>query len=1020
MRVIAGLKRTRFRLAPGEEVRLPSILTMNYDGDWIDGQNQFRRLMLAHFTPKNHPPMTLMPVQAGVHGIFPFNETSEEKLVKLAADVAALKLPLDCYHLDAGWNEGGFPRGQGNPQADPVRFPNGLAPVGAAVRKTGMRFLAWFEPERAMRGTWMEREHPDWLLKPTDTPERLRYQERDGFLLLDLGNPKARQWAIESVSEEITRSGLDFYRQDFNLYPAYFWHTDEKPDEIGLREIRHINGLYEFLDELARRHPEPDPRQLRGGRPASRLRDDASLHRALAQRQHLGPRNLSSECPGHDPRPLALAAAPRTRRRRHRRSGPAQRYGRVRWLLHQLPQSESRRRVAEASRQLLQSPPAFTPATSTRSRLTRSTQTSWIAWQFHRADLGESVVQAFRRPEAETETLTVKLRGLDPQQRYEIENLDGGKEVRTGAELMRGLRHHPARKARCRSAVSESHQVKQVMKPTLTLLTTLLLAPLAALHAASVEMLPMSEPDEAVPLPELSFYVKRETLPRTLVATRLALRQWQEEQARTRPAVAWGVWQATELMPEPAPETLPAPDARQPDGRPLWRACPEWKPATVIPLAQGKREQAAVWLRNTLTASGPVTLCVGLGGGDRLDVFLDGKLLKSLDTRIRLKRYGTGLRDEQRFPDQCFVDLTLEAGTHDLQLRLAQVRINWTYPWHLTPFRFWFSPAPEPAPHLWQRVLRDYPRYTHALVDGVNHAWFGDAGWLAARDTRFEREYLAGVGLRHAPLAQTLQARVATLDAAATPPDDPRWLELCVAAAEADRAWTDLDRLAAAVEKLGREFPSVYPAGAYAARIEALRANVAALAATDPEGLRARRAARGGRGAETPGAGSGKPAAQGARAGLRAPLHLRFAALLRRLLSRPGQMGRQHHRARSGDRADAGPHRPEARRRHLRPLRPVARRQADRLRLPTAPAGRVSHLGAEPGRHGPAPAHLRAGGRGGAGARSTAATQCPFWRAIPACTATGPTTCTPAICRTGGSSSCRAVRRSRCCAAGTP
>jgi len=98
--VTAGLKRTRFRLAPGEEVRLPSILVMNYAGDWIDGQNQFRRLMLAHGTPKNHPPMTLMPVQAGVHGIFPFNETSEEKLIKLAADIAALKLPLDCYHLD--------------------------------------------------------------------------------------------------------------------------------------------------------------------------------------------------------------------------------------------------------------------------------------------------------------------------------------------------------------------------------------------------------------------------------------------------------------------------------------------------------------------------------------------------------------------------------------------------------------------------------------------------------------------------------------------------------------------------------------------------------------------------------------------------------------------------------------------------------------------------------------------------------------------------------------------------------
>lgn len=33
----------------------------------------------------------------------------------------------------------------------------------------------------------------------------------------------------------------------------------------------------------------------------------------------------------------------------------------------------------------------------------------------------------------------MKFRGLDTERRYEVENLDGGKEVHTGAELMRGL-----------------------------------------------------------------------------------------------------------------------------------------------------------------------------------------------------------------------------------------------------------------------------------------------------------------------------------------------------------------------------------------------------------------------------------------------------------------------------------------------------------------------------------------------------------------------------------------------------
>lgn len=438
VRITAGLKRTRFRLPRREEVRLPSILVMNYTGDWIDGQNRFRHLMLAHFTPKNHPPMTLMPVQAGVHGIIPFNETSAEKLVKLATDIAALKLPLDCYHLDAGWNEGGFPKGQGNPLADPVRFPNGLAPVAEMVRRTGMRFLAWFEPERAMRGTWMEREHADWLLKPTNTPEGLRYQERDGFFLVDLGNPDARRWAIEAVSGEVTRSGLDFYRQDFNLYPAYFWQTDDQPDEIGLREIRHINGLYTFLDELARRHPSLILDNCAAG---GRRLDFEMMRRCIVLWR-------SDNTWGHETFP---------------RNVQAMTHGLSHWLpLHGLGAAatddlalrsgmaacggfsinfRNPKAVAALRKHLdryLRVRPIYTGDFYPLTPHTLENN-QWIAWQFYRADLKSGIVQVFRRPDVASETLTVKLRGLDPQQRYEIENVDGGMEVRTGAELLHGL-----------------------------------------------------------------------------------------------------------------------------------------------------------------------------------------------------------------------------------------------------------------------------------------------------------------------------------------------------------------------------------------------------------------------------------------------------------------------------------------------------------------------------------------------------------------------------------------------------
>ncbi|MEW6074586.1 MAG: GH36 C-terminal domain-containing protein [Planctomycetota bacterium] len=60
-----------------------------------------------------------------------------------------------------------------------------------------------------------------------------------------------------------------------------------------------------------------------------------------------------------------------------------------------------------------------------------------MAWQFDRPDTGEGVVQAFRRPACPEESLTVRLRGLEPKATYELMDDDGGapREV-SGAELL--------------------------------------------------------------------------------------------------------------------------------------------------------------------------------------------------------------------------------------------------------------------------------------------------------------------------------------------------------------------------------------------------------------------------------------------------------------------------------------------------------------------------------------------------------------------------------------------------------
>jgi len=66
----------------------------------------------------------------------------------------------------------------------------------------------------------------------------------------------------------------------------------------------------------------------------------------------------------------------------------------------------------------------------------------WMVWQFDRPDLGEGVVQAFRRAESIYEAARFRLRGLDADARYRLTDVDTAKPFEmTGRELMqRGVR----------------------------------------------------------------------------------------------------------------------------------------------------------------------------------------------------------------------------------------------------------------------------------------------------------------------------------------------------------------------------------------------------------------------------------------------------------------------------------------------------------------------------------------------------------------------------------------------------
>ena len=437
----AGMELTHLKLYPGEKIRTPAILLLFWSGDYIRGQNQLRRLLLNHYSPTPGGALVDPPVAASPHKAISFESTTEANMIQGISNIASHNFPVDTWWIDAGWYSCTDPRtgklnwaiGVGNWDADPVRYPNGMKPVADAAHKNGLKFLLWFEPERVMPDTWLYNNHSDWLLAPADLPPEQQYQARDGFYLLNLGNTEALDWAKNKFSEIIGNVGIDICRHDCNIYPLHYWRNGEATDRQGMNEIRYIMGLYDYFDTLLSDHPNLlidncasggrriDFEMLRRSIPL--WRSDLCWEPIVEQCMTYG---LSLWTPLHGVGSISLDPYDFRSGMGINFSAAFNYYNEPSiWLPATKLLNEYR-----SIRHLFAGD--FYPLTPYSVSLD-----VWMAWQFNCPEIGEGMVQAFRRKGSDTQSYQYGLFGLEPDAEYELTNFDVPKTIKiTGRELM--------------------------------------------------------------------------------------------------------------------------------------------------------------------------------------------------------------------------------------------------------------------------------------------------------------------------------------------------------------------------------------------------------------------------------------------------------------------------------------------------------------------------------------------------------------------------------------------------------
>jgi len=478
--VSAGMGGIHLSLHPGEEIRTPEVLLLPWEGDDVDAHNVLRSHILKYHTPHYDGKPVVLPVSfTGWGGM----KTSTS--LHLIDQISQEKIGFENFWMDAGWYGTDRPVEEfqvfgredwflqaGNWRVNRVPHPDrGLRPISDAAHEHGMKFLLWFEPERAVVGTPLTLEHPDWFIGEVTTHfEGSTERPLVKFRMFDFGNPTARQSMIDSISKLIDEQGIDIYRQDCNFALAPFWQHNDGPDRQGITQIRYAVGLLEFWDGLRKRHPQLmlDIVQRGDLETISRAVDLSRADYPVSPDADPVGAQVSTEGLAYWRPHFGTIMQIRPRDTYHFRSGMAPGLGFAlfngagypdqvgKFIPDDFPFDWMRSMVAELKLvrpyyygdyyPLL--PCSLNSDCDTDPVKERSAAFEWAAWQFNRPDQGDGMIQAFRRDENAEAVKNLVLRGLDAAASYEVTNLDTKIPQRiSGKDLMeRGARVEMASK----------------------------------------------------------------------------------------------------------------------------------------------------------------------------------------------------------------------------------------------------------------------------------------------------------------------------------------------------------------------------------------------------------------------------------------------------------------------------------------------------------------------------------------------------------------------------------------------
>ena len=244
VRVSMGINPHLFEwiVSPGDKFETPECV-MSYSSRGFNGtSHHMHDFINEHIVrgdyKKKERPVLLNNWEAH---FFDFNEG---KLLRLAKD--AKELGVELFVLDDGWfgDRNNDNAGLGDYTVNPKKLPQGIKVFADKIRKIGLNFGLWFEPEMVNEDSNLYRTHPEYAVK---LPNRKAVLGRNQ-LVLDLCQKEVRDYIVEQVSNILDEADIRYVKWDMNRHIAEVFSSVLQNQ--GEFYHRYILGLYEVLTRI--------------------------------------------------------------------------------------------------------------------------------------------------------------------------------------------------------------------------------------------------------------------------------------------------------------------------------------------------------------------------------------------------------------------------------------------------------------------------------------------------------------------------------------------------------------------------------------------------------------------------------------------------------------------------------------------------------------------------------------------------------------------------------------------------